>query len=58
MIHFQPRAFYKDILQVCKNAESQRWAGLVKKRYNGWTTLELNPAKTSHSSVIGEINGL
>jgi hypothetical protein len=58
MIHFQPRQFFKDIIKVCENAEGAKWAGLVRRRYNGWMTLNLIPTKTSHAPVIAEIAAL
>ncbi|GAH68716.1 unnamed protein product, partial [marine sediment metagenome] len=47
MIQFQPRSFYKDIVAVCQRAQHRRWSGEVKKRYNGWMTLDLDSARSN-----------
>jgi hypothetical protein len=52
MIHFQPRSFYKDIVKVCEKAQHRRWGGEVKKRYNGWMTLDLDSSSTRNNSTI------
>lgn len=48
-IEFQPRSFYEDIVKVCQEAQKQTWNGEVKKRYNGWLTLDLDAAKSNRS---------
>ena len=57
---FQPRAFYDDILSVCKRARSGNWNGEVMRRYNGWLNADLNAAKANGSikAVKSEIAAL
>ena len=42
LIEFQPRAFYADIVGVCKKAEESNRRGEVMRRYNGWMALDLD----------------
>jgi hypothetical protein len=42
LIEFQPRSFFKDVLEVCRRVQRKRWRGEVKRRYNSWMALDLD----------------
>ena len=47
LIEFQPRSFFKDILDVCRRAQRKKWRGEVMKRYNGWMILDLDSGRSN-----------
>lgn len=42
LLQFQPRAFYADVLAVCRACQERPWGGRVMDRYNGWLRLDLS----------------
>ena len=54
-ISFDTTAFYRDLVKVCDNAIRKRWNRRVKKRFNTWLVLNLDPAKPAQNAAILEI---